>query len=62
MGLGLKATIPLGSWSFWRALVGQQSRLKVSENSRNLRGVGGGPGVRVRPRIEQGGVLTVLGA
>ena len=46
MGLGFKATIPLGFWSFWRVLVRQQSRLKVSENSRNLRGVGGGPGVK----------------
>ena len=46
MGLGLKATIPLGFWSFWRVLVRQQSRLKVSENSRNLGGVGGGPGVK----------------
>ena len=46
MGLGLKATIPLGFWSFWRVLVRQQSRLKVSEKSRNLEGIGGGPGVQ----------------
>ena len=46
MGLGLKATIPLGFWSLWRVLVRQQSRLKVSEKSRNLGGVGGGPGVK----------------
>ena len=46
MGLGLKATKPLASWSFWRVLVRQQSRLKVSENSRNLGGVGVGPGVK----------------
>ena len=46
MGLGLKATIPLGFWSFWRVLVRQQSRLKVSENSCNVGVVGGGPGVK----------------
>ena len=46
MGLGLKATIPLGFWSLWRVLVRQQSRLKLSEKSRNLEGVGGGPGVK----------------
>ena len=46
MGLGLKATTPLGFWSFWRVLVRLQSRLKVSAKSRNLEGVGGCPGVK----------------
>ena len=46
MGLGLKATKPLGFWSFWRILVRLQSRLKVSAESRNLEGVGGCPGVK----------------
>ena len=46
MGLGLKATIPLGFWSFWRVLVRLQSSLKVSAKSRNLEGVGGCPGVK----------------
>ena len=45
MGLGLKATIPLGFWSFWRVLVRLQSRFKVSAKSRNLGGVGGCQGV-----------------
>ena len=40
MGLGLKATVPLGFWSFWRILVRLQSRLKVSAESRNLEGLG----------------------
>ena len=47
MGLGLKATVPLGFWSFWSILVRLQSRLKVCEESRNLEGFGGSPGVTV---------------
>ena len=46
MGLGLKATVPLGFWSFWSILVRLQSRLKVCEESRNLEGFGGSPGVQ----------------
>ena len=46
MGLGLKATVPLGFWSFWRILVTLQSRLKVCAESRNLEGVGGCPGFK----------------
>ena len=46
MGLGLKPTVPLGFWSFWRILVRLQSRLKVSAESVNLEGLGGCLGVK----------------
>ena len=46
MGLGLKATVPLGFWSFWRIVVRLKSRLKVPADSRNLEGFGTCPEVK----------------
>ena len=46
MGLGLKATVPLGFLSFWRGLGRLKSILKVLADSRNLWGFGGCPEVK----------------
>ena len=43
MGLGLRATVPLGFLSFWRGLGRLKSILKVPVESRNLWGFGGVP-------------------
>ena len=45
MGLGLKATVPLGFLSFLRGLVRLKSILKLLADSRNLWGFGGDPEV-----------------
>ena len=46
MGLGLKATVPLGFFSFLRGLVRLKSILRQLADFRKLWGFRGGPGVR----------------
>ena len=48
MGLGLKATVPLGFLSFWRGLARLKSILKVLAFSCQLGGFGGCPKVKKR--------------
>ena len=48
MGLGLKATVPLGFLSLWRGLARLKSILKVLVFSRILGGSGGCPEVKKR--------------